>query len=267
MLEQNSQTVLRIAVVQMPMAADLQENLDSIRAALAEAAEAGADLVLFPECAVTGFHRYVKLLCDPPRLDAALAGIREAVDAAGIAAVVGSPEWHPDGFWNATVLFQPQQIPQISNKVGLTPSETRFFTPGDRADAWVVAGRRVGVVMCREILDGDALIDHYSDGIDVLVWPGCISFDAEGSGDDYLEAAQDLARDMGAHLIQCNWPHSLNDPTTRGMGGSVWIGPDGTLQERAPMDRPSLTIWTVPVRPTVDAQLTVSTNSREKSAS
>ena len=51
----NTETV-RVAAVQMDVTLmEVEQNLDAIEQALEEAAGAGARLVVFPECAVTGY--------------------------------------------------------------------------------------------------------------------------------------------------------------------------------------------------------------------
>jgi predicted amidohydrolase len=48
--------ILRIAAAQLKFRRTLPENVELIRRLIAEAAEAGSDVVLFPECALTGYN-------------------------------------------------------------------------------------------------------------------------------------------------------------------------------------------------------------------
>src|SRR5258708_3264595 len=56
--------VLQIAAAQFKFRRTVPENVELIRRIIAEAARAGSDVVLFPECALTGynvdFHRFTR---------------------------------------------------------------------------------------------------------------------------------------------------------------------------------------------------------------
>ncbi|MEN9734659.1 MAG: Carbon-nitrogen hydrolase, partial [Verrucomicrobiota bacterium] len=81
---------LRVAAVQMRFAQTIPENLQRIDQATAAAAKDGVDVILFPECATTGYA------CDFGTIDA--AELRDAIQTLGFMAahhqvqmLVGSP--------------------------------------------------------------------------------------------------------------------------------------------------------------------------------
>jgi len=237
---------IAVAVAQLPMADTLAANLASARIAVAQAAGLGADLVVLPECATTGFHRGLRELCEPGALDDAVLTLQSDVNQHGVVAVVGTPLFDGPLVRNAAITLRPGRAPVVAHKVGLTASEAGFFTPGERGAPWVVGDWRFGVILCREILDKADVLRDFQGAIDVLLWPGYISWDQPGgAGEDYLAVAKELARTLGVHLLQCNWPHAINDPSLRGMGGSVWLDPAGVLIRRAPADVPSMTLLTL----------------------
>src|SRR6266508_790455 len=84
---------MRLALVQMnTVVGDLDGNRDRIVARLEEAREAGADLVLFPELATTGYPPE-DLLLRPGFLRAAAKTLDAvAAETKGIAALVGAPQ-------------------------------------------------------------------------------------------------------------------------------------------------------------------------------
>ena len=57
---------------------------------------------------------------------------------------------------------------------------------------------------------------------------------AEPAEIDYLLCAQRLAVDCDVHVIQCNWPNSLNKPEASYLGESVTISPAGNVLFRLP---------------------------------
>ncbi|HXV57155.1 MAG TPA: nitrilase-related carbon-nitrogen hydrolase, partial [Gaiellaceae bacterium] len=83
---------MRLALAQInTVVGDLDGNRDRIVARIAEAREAGADLVLVPELAVTGYPPE-DLLLRPGFLRAAARTLEEvASSTGGIAALVGFP--------------------------------------------------------------------------------------------------------------------------------------------------------------------------------
>src|SRR3974377_1143870 len=81
---------LAIAVAQMKFRAAIGENVSWIVQVIHSSAKAGADVILFPECAVTGYN------CDLARVSrsqitAALQSISSAARAAKCQVLVGSP--------------------------------------------------------------------------------------------------------------------------------------------------------------------------------
>ena len=77
---------------------DLEGNRDRILARLEEAREAEADLVLFPELAITGYPPE-DLLLRPSFLKAAARSLDSvAAETRGIAALVGTPHLDRDLF-------------------------------------------------------------------------------------------------------------------------------------------------------------------------
>ncbi|MDQ3670203.1 MAG: NAD+ synthase, partial [Actinomycetota bacterium] len=90
---------MRIALAQMnTIVGDLDGNRDRILERLDEARGVGANLVLFPELAVTGYPPE-DLLLRPGFLRAARAALDEiASETKGIAALVGFPDLERDLF-------------------------------------------------------------------------------------------------------------------------------------------------------------------------
>lgn len=207
------------------MFATVRENVAFMTATLTDL-KGTADAALFPECATTGFHR--GLPAQVANVAAGLDTLRACVQATGVTALVGTPRAQGEQVLNALAVLEPGQPDRFVDKVGLTPSEARFFSPGASRAVHTVLGRQVTAVLCREVLD-DVLVDA-----DLVLWPGYIQW--EGGPDDYLGRARATAQANGVTLVQANWPVSLNAPDTRGLGGSVVVGPDGAVRHRMALD-------------------------------
>src|SRR5215210_9567473 len=96
---------LRIALAQIDShVGNLERNAEQIRARTAEAREAGAELVLFPELALTGYPPEDLLLKEHFLLAAAEALDALAREVQGIVALVGYPERTADVYNGLAVL-------------------------------------------------------------------------------------------------------------------------------------------------------------------
>lgn len=247
----------RLAIAQLRVHWTLEANLAALRQALAQAADAGARLVLFGELALTGYHREIAREADPERVQAGLRQLQADCARLRVAAAVGTPTWPSAGGrpCNSLVLIDEwgQQAATV-HKDGLTFVETLFFQPGSGRPVATLAGLRCTAVLCREVEETALLHGQLQGlGVDLVLWPslcrmgdeagplaGCAGPQAEP---DYLGLARGLARHSGATWLQCNAPNAPNTPALRGQGGSVVVRPDGQLAFALPLDQPGLALF------------------------
>jgi predicted amidohydrolase len=146
----------KIACVQMDChLADKPRNLARIRLGLAEAAGQGAQLVIFPECAVTGYGFVSKdeawSVAEPVPCPATEA-LADDCRRLGVWAVVGTLERveATRDLFNVAVLLGPKGVLATYRKIHLPYlGVDRFTTPGDRPLAvHDVGGLRVGMNIC-----------------------------------------------------------------------------------------------------------------------
>src|SRR5919109_106732 len=144
---------MRLALAQMnTVVGDLDGNRERIVARLDEARSAGAELVLFPELAVTGYPPE-DLLLRPGFLRAA----RESLDAiaaetTGIAALVGAPHLDRDLF-NACAVCVDGEVRAVYRKQFL-PNYGVFDE-----DRYFQSGRDLVLIRCGETLVGPTVCE------------------------------------------------------------------------------------------------------------
>ncbi|HEX8207420.1 MAG TPA: nitrilase-related carbon-nitrogen hydrolase, partial [Solirubrobacteraceae bacterium] len=146
---------MRLALAQInATVGDLKGNEEKVVARLGEAREAGARIVLFPECAISGYPAEDLLLKDH-----FLAACRATVDriaehTEGLVAVVGFPERAHDVFNSAAVLADGRVV-AVYRKLHLPNygvfDEVRYFQAGERPALIEVDGVLVGLTVCEDI--------------------------------------------------------------------------------------------------------------------
>jgi NAD+ synthase (glutamine-hydrolysing) len=146
---------LRIALSQLDaVVGDIPGNEAKIRDGLRRARGAGAQMVLFPELAVTGYPPEDLLLKEHFLADARAAVERIAEDATGIVAIVGYPERGLD-VYNAAAVLADGGVRANYRKVHLPNygvfDEVRYFQSGPGAAVIEVDGITVGLTICEDI--------------------------------------------------------------------------------------------------------------------
>ncbi|MCK9529641.1 MAG: NAD+ synthase [Gammaproteobacteria bacterium] len=150
-------TTLRIALAQLnPTVGDIDGNAAKIVAwALRARDELKADLVVFPELALTGYPPE-DLLLRPAFLDRTLAGLEEIKrQVRGIDVILGYPRCATGGLYNAASLLRDGQIVATYHKAHLPNygvfDERRYFVPGGETCVVEVKGVPVGLTVCEDI--------------------------------------------------------------------------------------------------------------------
>ena len=134
---------------------NLEANLERIEDYTATAArDHGADLVIFPECATTGYFvgdrgRDLAEPADGPT-NARLARLSERV---GVHLAVGVIEREGEHLYDALALFAPERgLVASYRKLHLFAGEKALFTPGDEPMLVDTAIGRLGLTICYDLM-------------------------------------------------------------------------------------------------------------------
>jgi NAD+ synthase (glutamine-hydrolysing) len=165
---------MRLALCQInTTVGDISGNVELIREGMRSAREAGAELVLFPELAVTGYPPEDLLLREHFLADSRTALERLAEETQGLVAVVGFPE-RADDVYNAAAILADGKVHATYRKVYLPNygvfDEERYFQSGACGAVIDLGGHRVGLTVCEDIWEpGPPASDEALAGATLIV--------------------------------------------------------------------------------------------------
>lgn len=151
----------------------IPENSQQVLDVARQAAEAGAQLVVFSELALTGYPPE-DLLLRPSlqrRVEHALIDVAQA--SQDIAIAIGYP-LHVDGkLYNCAAIWYQGQCLGVYRKRYLPNyqvfDEQRYFTSGDAPLVIDVMGHRVGLTVCEDIWHDEPIADSVAAGADLIL--------------------------------------------------------------------------------------------------
>ncbi len=171
-------TRLVIAAAQMKFRATIAGNVAWITQSVQAAANAGADVILFPECAVTGYNCDFAAL-SPTQVETALDTIAQTARSARCHVLVGSPTFARGKWFNSLLVFnrRGQEIFRYS-KIHLTQRDARFFARGETLAFFRLDGIACTAIICHErrypelvrlpVMLGAQIVFHPNAGLDTL---------------------------------------------------------------------------------------------------
>ncbi len=198
---------MRLALCQLnATVGDIAGNAVRIRTGMREAVGAGADLVLFPELALTGYPPEDLLLKEHFLADAAAAMRELATEARTIVAIVGFPE-RADDVYNAAAVLAGGELHAIYRKVYLPNygvfDEQRYFQAGQAGAVLDLDGQRLGLTVCEDIWEpGPPASEEALAGATLIVNISASPYHA-GKGSERERMFAQRARDNLACVAFC----------------------------------------------------------------
>jgi NAD+ synthase (glutamine-hydrolysing) len=235
---------MRLALAQMnTVVGDLAGNRDRILSRLEEAREAKADLVLFPELAVTGYPPE-DLLLRPGFLKAAARSLDEiAAETQGISALVGVPYLDRDLF-NACAVCVDGEVRAMYAKHFLPNygvfDEDRYFQPGRGLVLLRCGDALVGPTVCEDIWQpGPPATDLALAGAHVVANISASPFHL-GKGMEREEMLATRARDNSCWIAFVNAVGAQDELIFD--GHSLVLDEDGGIVARGPAFQEALLV-------------------------
>jgi len=151
---------MRILLNQMnPTVGDLVGNTKLILQGIEAGRKENAQLIVFPELALTGYPPEDLLLL-PDFMKDVEASLQKIIEAShGIALIVGTPRYNRSKqgkpLCNSAALIENQKIVGFQDKA-LLPTydvfdECRYFAPGEETKVWKIGKYHFGITICEDI--------------------------------------------------------------------------------------------------------------------
>ena len=185
---------MKIAGVQLDLKlGDVAHNIQRIRERATEAAAEGASLVVFPECATTGYcfeSLDEAAACAEPIPGETTRQLQAIARDLGIHLICGMLELHGDAVFNVVVCVDSDGILGHYRKTHLPQlGVDHFTTPGEQPYVTFSAGDlRIGMLICYDASFPEASRVLTLDGADIIVLPTNWPFGAEPTADYVINA-------------------------------------------------------------------------------
>ena len=240
---------IAIALAQLnPVMGDIDANVRRLRAARAEAAALGADLVIGAELNVCGYPPE-DLVLKPAfqaRCRTAVESLARDTADGGPAMIVGSP-WH-DGaaLRNAALLLADGGILASRFKVDLPNygvfDEKRVFKPAPPQGPINFRGVRLGLMICEDMWQPEVTECLAESGADLLMLGNGSPYEL-GKQDHRIDLAQRRVGESGRGLIYVNQVGGQDELVFD--GASFVVDADGRLKAQLPsfVEAVALTRW------------------------
>lgn len=230
-VEQASSLKLRVAAVQMRSSHDLAANIAKIDEQLAKCANDGVRVVVFPECALTGYFDDTFMQgITVAQLQNAEQQVAEACRRHNMYAIVGTPYRDGNRLLNSSVIISATgKIVARYHKIQLAE---KWPTGGDQLIVFQIDDVPASIIICHD--------ERYPElmRLPVLVGAQIVFYLSHESGitnepklGPYRAQIQARAVENNVFIVQANAP--ANKDTTGSHGQSRIIAPDGNIIQEA----------------------------------
>jgi 5-aminopentanamidase len=227
-------STVRVAVHQLaPRIGDLDGNRGRALAAIDAAADAGAQVVVLPELAASGyvFHDAAEALAlaEPPG-GPTVSGWAERAAARGLIVVGGFAEDGGDALYNSAALVDPSGLRAVYRKVHLWDRESLVFTPGDAPPAVVATSHgRIGVMVCYDLEFPEWVRAAALRGAELLCVPTNWPREPRPEGERPMEVLRTMVAAATNRMAIAACDRCGDERGVAWVAGSAIAGPNGWL--------------------------------------
>jgi NAD+ synthase (glutamine-hydrolysing) len=224
---------LAFAQCDFPVGA-IAANAERVRTLMRDARAGGADLLVCPELSLSGYPPE-DLLLRPSFLAACRSALDTlAVEAEGLAALVGFPS--SEGvLYNAAALLREGRVSQIARKSVLPNygvfDDKRYFEPARAVTVATLKDARIGVLICEDVWQPESVAAAARAGAELVVVVNASPYDvAKQARREAMLTAR--AKETGCAMAYLNMVGGQDEVVYD--GASLLVNGDGTVAARAP---------------------------------
>lgn len=194
--------MFKVGICQIPNSADISGNSDAIEFAMLKFKNEGVDLVVTPECALSGYTPAL-LNIGFAEIESATSRLSRACERLSIDLLLGVPVGVSGTKPKNSVLhIDSRGIKRDSvSKQIFTPTDEMFFVRDSKPRLnFRVKDKQVGVVICAEAVEAiDEFDQHFVDA-SFIVWPGMWAWPSSEQ-----RSAQQSSNDLKLKQNQARW--------------------------------------------------------------
>ena len=225
---------LKVGLAQLnPKVGDVAGNLAKVRAARADAASQGAELVLYPETVLSGYPAE-DLVLKPAFQKAcheAVEALRADTKDGGPALFVTTPWREGDKLHNAIIALDKGEVIGKRFKVDLPNygvfDDKRVFAPGPMPGPLVFNGVRIGVPICEDMWTPDVVECIAETGGEIILVPNGSPYEV-GKTDIRVQLGVKRVVESGLPFVYLNQVGGQDELIFD--GGSFALGADRALK-------------------------------------
>ncbi len=230
---------------------DFTKHWPDIRARVAAAADAGAELIVLPEGTVPAYVIGDERV-DPELLADAARDLIAIAAGSGTTIVSGGARYDGDRLMNSAAVVTAAGVVGVADKFFLWHFDRRWFTPGERLDPVDTPAGRLGIMICadgRLPTIASTLVDR---GAELLVVPTAwVSSGRDPAVRENLQADLFInvrAFENGVPLVAAN-KVGVEARSVVYCGKSAIVAADGSFVARAEQDVPTTLYGSVAIGP------------------
>lgn len=163
---------MKIGAYQFAVTGDVVNNTDLIIGAIRQAAEQQVRLLIFPECALTGYPPYDipnSSQIDDQKVMESLTKIQKAVEHADMYVIVGTIIKNDEEYHNSAVIISPNNPMEMYHKRALFGWDADNFRPGIESGIFEIDGLKIGVRICFEVRFPEFFRELYREHTDLNI--------------------------------------------------------------------------------------------------
>lgn len=217
---------------------DVAANIDHINRIVRQAAVEGVELLVFPECFLTGYFTLADVSAIAAQVDDLVFDqLASIADEYNIALVIGSYEASTRGVCNAAFVVHPGigLIGTYRKRMLYGDWEKRTFQQGTEPQTFTWKGLKVGVLICFDIEFPERARELANLGVDLIVAPTALMEPYENVSSHLVPTR---ALENGIYVGYAN--RIDREGEFKYVGGSCIVAPDGQDLVRGSNDASSL---------------------------